>query len=189
MPDNPFEAGLPTLEAERVLLRRLTPGDDAGLLRVFGDAETMQWWSHGPFTDLAAATTYRERIDYGLRSRSLFQWGIVARDGGLLMGTCTLSDWSSTHRRAELGYILHRDHWGQGLASEAVRAVLDFGFGTMRLHRVEADVDPENTASIALVERLGFNREGYLRERWWPHGTPQDSLIFGLLATDWPPAP
>jgi RimJ/RimL family protein N-acetyltransferase len=182
---DPFAAGLPTLAGPRVELRGLGPADEPGLLRVFGDAETMRWWSHGPLADLAAAAGYRRLIDEGLRSRTLFQWGVFARDGGALMGTCTLSDWRPAHRRAELGYILHRDHWGRGLASEAVRTALGFAFGPMGVHRVEADIDPDNAASIALVERLGFVREGRLRERWWPYGEAQDSLIYGLLATEW----
>src|SRR5690606_38652938 len=85
------------------------------------------------------------------------------------------------HRRAEVGFMLAPAHWGKGYAAEAVRAVLRFAFEAMDLHRVEADVDPDNGASLRLLERLGFRREGYLRERWWPYGAPADSVVLGLL--------
>jgi RimJ/RimL family protein N-acetyltransferase len=187
MASDPFSAGLPTLEGRRVTLREITPADDAGLLRVFGDPETMRWWSHGPLADLDAVAVYRSQIEKGLRDRELFQWAVTDRGSGLLMGTCTLSDWDATHRRASIGYILHRDHWGQGYGSDAVRALLDFAFQRMGAHRIEADIDPENAGSIALVEKLGFVLEGHLRERWWPYGRPLDSLIYGMLAPEWTP--
>ena len=76
---------------------------------------------------------------------------------------------------------MRRDRQGRGLASEAVRQALDFGFGTLGLERVEADVDPRNGASCRLLERLGFQREGLLRNRWRVGDEFADSVIFGLL--------
>ena len=73
---------------------------------------------------------------------------------------------------------------GRGLASEAVRASLAFAFGPMDLHRVEADVDPDNEDSLRLLERIGFKREGLLRERWFTFGTWKDTVLLGLLAGD-----
>ncbi len=68
---------------------------------------------------------------------------------------------------------------------ETLRAVLDYAFSVLDLHRIEADVDPRNTASVRILERLGFQREGYLRERWQVNGEVQDSLFYGLLRPDW----
>ena len=93
------------------------------------------------------------------------------------------------NRHAEIGFILAREHWGKGFAQEAVRRVLAFGFGDMGLHRVEADVDPANEASLALLEKLGFRREGYLHERWFTFGAWKDSVILGLLADGLTEAP
>ncbi len=102
-----------------------------------------------------------------------------------MIGTCTLHRIEPEHRRAELGYILRRDHWGRGLASEALTALCNHAFGTLRLHRLEADIDPRNAGSIRLVERLGFKWEGHLRQRYFVADDIQDSAIYGLLATDW----
>ncbi len=179
-----FGDALPVLETPRLRLRQVREGDDARLLAIFGDPEAMRYWSSEPFDGMAAATAYRRGIERGFRDRTLFQWGVAARDDDRLIGTVTIHGWDPTHRRAELGYMLDRHEWGRGLASEAVGAVLGFAFGPMELHRVEADVDPENEASMRLLERLGFAREGYLRERWFTYGEWRDSVLFGLLASD-----
>jgi [ribosomal protein S5]-alanine N-acetyltransferase len=179
-----FGDALPTLETPRLRLRQVRAGDDARLLAIFGDPEAMRYWSSEPFDGPAAATAYRLGIERGLRDRTLFQWGIATRADDRLAGTVTVYGWNPAHRRAELGYMLDRHEWGQGLAREAVHAVLAFAFGPMQIHRMEADVDPENEASMRLLERLGFSREGYLRERWFTYGAWRDSVVFGLLARD-----
>jgi RimJ/RimL family protein N-acetyltransferase len=89
------------------------------------------------------------------------------------------------HRHAEIGYLLRRDRWGQGLAREAVGAVLGHCFGAMGLHRVQAVIDPENVASRRLVEGFGFKQEGVLRETLFLGGAWRDDVIYGLLAREW----
>lgn len=182
--NDPFADGLPTLDGERVRLRQPREGDLPDLLAVFGDAETLRYWSHGPLDTLAAARTYFEGIEEGLRDRALFQWAVTEPAADRLVGTVTLVGWDRDHRRAEIGFILHPSRWGRGLASDAVRTALRFGFGPMGLHRVEADVDPENAASLRLLERLGFQCEGTLRQRWFTFGTWKDSVVLGLLAAE-----
>ncbi len=183
--DNPFpDDALPTLDTPRLRLRHVEPRDVPALFEVFGDAEVTRYWSHPPLDNPAAAEVYRADIEDGFQSRALFQWAVCARADDRLVGTCTLAGWSRPHRRAELGYALGRAHWGHGLAQEAVGAALRFGFGAMALHRVEADVDPENEASVRLLERLGFAREGLLRERWWTYGLARHTYLYGLLRTD-----
>jgi ribosomal-protein-alanine N-acetyltransferase len=83
------------------------------------------------------------------------------------------------------GYILGSEHWGRGYANEAQRRLTEFDFGELALHRVEADTHPDNTASLRSLERLGFQREGVLRERWIVAGEVSDSVVLGLLARDW----
>jgi len=90
-----------------------------------------------------------------------------------------------THRRAEIGYAQGRAYWGQGYMQEALKAVLNHAFEILNLHRIEADVDPRNAASVRTLERLGFQREGYLRERWQVNGEIQDAFYYGLLRPDW----
>lgn len=176
---------LPTLRATRVVLRSLEDRDVPALFEVFSDREVMRYWSRGPFVDHDDARRYLASIHAGFAARSLFQWGIAAIEDDRVIGTCTLASIDVGHRRAEIGYALRRDRWGAGLVAEAVACALTFAFDALALHRVEADVDPRNARSIASLGRLGFAREGLLRERWHVEGEICDSEIHGLLARDW----
>ena len=98
------------------------------------------------------------------------------------MGTIAFWNIQKAHYRAEVGYALHPAHQGNGLMQEALLAVLVYGFNTMHLHSVEANVNPANTASIKLLERNGFVREGYFRENYFYNGRFLDSAIYALLA-------
>jgi len=86
---------------------------------------------------------------------------------------------------AKLGYAIRADHWGQGLATDAARAMIDFGFGTLALHRVSAAIGPDNAASIALVQRLGFQHEGRIRDHVYTNGVWRDSLLYSVLRYEW----
>lgn len=102
-----------------------------------------------------------------------------------MLGTCTLFNVDLAHRRAEVGFALHRDAWGRGLATDALGALIEFSFQALDLHRLEADVDPKNERSLRVLERLGFQREGYLRERWHHLGEVHDGIFLGLLRREW----
>lgn len=181
---DPFEDGLPTLEAARLVLRMPRRDEAEGVLHVFGDADLLAFWGHAPLPDLAAARAYLDDIYSGCEKRTLFQWAIAERSSDALMGTVTLWKWDRHNHHAEIGYIIRPEYQGRGLAAEAVGALLRFGFGTLGLHRVEADTDPRNAASIRLLERLGFRQEGLFRERWLVDGAWLDSAMFGLLHAD-----
>ncbi len=107
---------------------------------------------------------------------------ILEPQSGKNIGWCGFHSWYIEHRRAEIGYGL-RDtaHWGKGYMSEVLPFVLRYGFETLQLHRIEAFIGPENLASLRLVERLGFLKEGHLREHYFKHGRIEDSLVYGLI--------
>jgi RimJ/RimL family protein N-acetyltransferase len=176
---------LSPLETPRLRLRALLDGDVPALFTIFGDPETMRYWSRPAMTAVAEAEGMLREIQRHAEAGSLFQWGIARREDDVVIGTCTLFRIDREHRRCELGFILRRDHWGAGFANEALRALVDHAFGAMGLHRLEADIDPRNAGSIRSVERLGFKREGLLKERYFVAGEIQDSLIYGLLAPEW----
>jgi RimJ/RimL family protein N-acetyltransferase len=176
---------LPTRTGPRVQLRGMTLADAPSLLTVFGDPEVMQYWSSPPIRDMRDAEELVEDIRGLFASRQLFQWGICPRDGGAVFGTCTLFHLDLAHRRAEVGFALARGAWGQGFATEALGLLIEFAFRELGLHRLEADADPENMRSLRLLERHGFEREGYLRERWHHLGQVRDAVFLGLLARDW----
>ncbi|MEP0545352.1 MAG: GNAT family N-acetyltransferase [Rhodothermales bacterium] len=179
-----FGDRLPDLDAERVRLRHPRPTDADAVFAIFGDERAMRYWSHEAFETPTQAVEYLRSIDEGFAERTLYQWAITEPGADELIGTVTLTGYSERNRRMELGYMLSPSKWGRGLAGEAVRAVLRFGFERIGLHRVEAELDPRNAASARLLERLGFQREGLLRERWWVYDEWCDSALYGLLRAD-----
>ena len=119
------------------------------------------------------------------RGRTLFQWGI-ADAADRVVGTTTLLHVSDKHARAEIGFALGREHWRKGYASDAVVTLIRFCFEELRLHRIEADADPRNDRSLRLLEKLGFRREGLLRQRYRINGEMQDAVFLALLESEWP---
>ena len=174
-----------TLETARLDLRPLTPADALDLFALKSDAEVQRYGSHPPWTRLEQATAWLERDRQGMADGQHVQFAIVRREDGAMVGSCTLYDLDAQCRCAEVGYALLPSAWGRGYANEAVTALLDFGFDRLALNRVAADIDPRNTPSARALERLGFTREGHLRERWIVGGEVCDSWIYGLLAREW----
>ena len=117
-----------------------------------------------------------------LQKNEAITWGIFRKEGSSLLGTIGFWRIQKEHYRAEIGYLLHPTLQGQGLMQEAVKAVLQYGFETMQLHSVEANVNPANAASIKLLERSGFLREAHFKENYFYNGRFLDSLIYSLLA-------
>lgn len=178
-------SALPALVGSNLQLRALTRADVSALFSIFGDPEVTRYWSHPALATEEDAAKLLDNILSGFKTRSLFQWGLARRDDNLVIGTCTLAGLDRGHRRAELGFALARAEWGRGLMAEMLPILVDFAFGPLALHRLEADVDPRNASSLRALERLGFRKEGYLRERYHVGGETQDSVLLGLLAAEW----
>ena len=176
---------LPTLRTPRVTLRPLTEADVADVFSVFADPMVLRYWDGPLMATHQDALQYIERIHYGFRRRELLQWGVADTTANAVVGTCTLTHLSAAHERAEIGFAIKQKRWGQGLGSEAVVAVINFAFEGLGLHRIEADVDPRNERSLRLLERLGFQREGYLRERYYMNGERQDAISMAMLRSEW----
>lgn len=176
---------LPTLDAPRVRLRALTDRDVDALFAIFSDEAMMRYWSTAPMRERAEAEKYLASIRCGFADQSLFQWGVERMEDGEVLGTCTLFNFHRGCMRAELGYCLRSPWWGRGYMGEALTALIDHAFGTLKLRRLEADVDPGNAASLRILERMGFTREGLLRERWDIGGQIGDTVFLGLLAREW----
>lgn len=176
---------LPTLAAPRVALRWLTEADVGALYAIFSDPAVMRYWSTPPMSDIAQARSLVADIHDAFRTRRLFQWGVARLEDDRIVGTCTLFAINEQQGRAEVGYALGHEYWGRGYMHEALTALVDFAFGKLAMRRLEADVDPRNAGSVRAVERLGFRREGLLRERWKVNDELQDSMVLGLLSREW----
>ena len=174
----------PELRGTRLRLRGPRADDAGAVFALFSDPAVMRYWSRPPMITRGEAEGLIGEILEAFQQRTMLNWVIAGRDDKVI-GTCTLFQFDPRHRRAEIGYALRSDLWRNGLAREAVTLALDWAFETLRLHRIEADIDPRNEGSRVLLQRLGFASEGFLRERYFVGNEATDTEIFGLLASDW----
>ena len=176
---------LPIINTPRVVLRWISEDDIDSLYEIFSHPQVMRYWSTPPLADRLAAAELQREIAEGNETETMLKWGLALRDSNTVIGTTTLFNLNLDNGRAELGYAMGRAHWGKGYMNEALNALVAHAFEVMELRRLEADVDPRNAASIRTLERLGFQREGFLRERWHVNGEIQDALFYGLLRREW----
>lgn len=181
--DIPVADCLPTMWGWAGLkLRWLTAADTPALLEIFSDPEVVRYTSLPVHETEADIQRLLGDIQRGFLDGSLFQWGVEIEDR--IVGTCTLARINRAHKRAEVGFILGRAFWGRRVMSRALPLLISFAFDQLRLHRLEADVDPRNTASIRILEKSGFQREGLMRERYFSAGEWQDGIMYALLAEE-----
>lgn len=179
-------SGFPQLETDRLILREMKLDDVGFYFRHFNNDKIMQGSCHPGPESLEAAKEELERycIEPFKENRGV-RWGIVGKGDKELIGTCGYYDWNKTARRAEIGYDLDPAYWGQGIMTEALRAMLGYGFKEMELNRIQAIIDSKNTRSIRLAQRLGFKKEGVLRQNSYFNGQFRDDAIFSLMKKEW----
>jgi len=175
----------PTLATARLRLRPFADGDADALFALQSDPYVLRYWDSSPWTDRARADTFledcRQMAEDGTGARLVIE---KASDGAFC-GWCSVARWNPVFRSASVGYILADSAWGNGYATEAVRAMLGWAFDTLDLNRVAAEVDTRNPASAHVLEKLGFLREGTVREDCIVDGVVSDTWIYGLLRRDW----
>jgi [ribosomal protein S5]-alanine N-acetyltransferase len=169
------------IESSRVLVRLLEEGDLPSLLEMNSNAEVTALLPYATWNSLADGKAWYDRMRGIEASGTALQFVVVSKSVNVAIGTCLLFRLEEASDRAELGYVLAREHWGQGLMREALVGLLRAAFGRMRLRRIEAEVNTRNTASAKLLARLGFTKEGLLRKRWVVKGHAEDVEVFGLL--------
>ena len=178
---------VPTLEGARVRLRPLRASDADALFALHSDARVMRYWSFPAWTEREQAVARIAQLERDNAQSEFYTWATTIDGTDRLAGTVSLFTLNRAHRRAEIGYALASSAWGNGYATEALRLAIAFAFDSIGLARLEADIDPRNDASCRLVERVGFSREGLLRQRWHVAGEITDSAMYGLLRDEYSP--
>jgi len=172
----------PELSTKRLKLRRIT-NEDAGEIFVHrSNQQMLRYLDRDPISSLDEAKQWIKMIDNGIDKDEYIAWGLTLKNEPKVIGTISVWNIKKEHHRAEIGYALHPDQQGKGLMQEALEAILDFGFKNMKLHSVEANVNPANAASIKLLEKNNFVREAYHRENYCHGGKFLDSAIYSLLS-------
>lgn len=172
------------LQTPRLCVREIRDDDLADLMAVSGDPEVTHFLPYATWQSADDARAWLGRVQALVAGGGACQLVMALHDGPVI-GTVLLFRHDEGSRRAEIGYAMGRAHQGRGLAAEAVGAVVAHAFDGLGLHRLEAEVNPDNAPSAALLRRLGFVHEGRLRQRWTAKGRTYDVDAYGLLAPEW----
>jgi ribosomal-protein-alanine N-acetyltransferase len=174
----------PQIATNRLLLREITKADAAALFKLRSNQDLMR------YIDRPLAQTTQDAINLigiiitALKNNEGITWGISLKDNPQLIGTIGFWRIVKEHYRAEIGYLLSDAFQRQGIMQEAITAVINHGFNMMKLHSIEAHVNPANTASVMLLEKNKFIREAHFRENYYYDGKFMDSLVYSLINTN-----
>lgn len=169
------------IETKRLLLQGLTPSDMNTIFENLPKAEIMKLLGHRS-EEAFQKEAFKQKNGYASYNRQFVLFLLTEKSTGIIIGRCGLHNWSAEHKRAEIGYHLEEDKFKQkGFMTEAVEAILNYGFEKMELHRIEALVGTENIPSLKIMEHFGFVREGLLREHWLTGGQFGDTAVFSRL--------
>ncbi|MDN4608551.1 GNAT family N-acetyltransferase [Sporosarcina highlanderae] len=171
----------PTLETDRLLLRELTNEDIEGIFACFSNEDVTRFYGQETLKSIEEAKKIVEFFSKSYIEKRGIRWGIERKETKGIIGTIGFNAWLPKHKRAEIGYEIHPQQWRKGYTSEAVSEVLSYGFDVMGLTRIGAVVFIENEASNKLLETVGFQKEGVLRNYMYQDGKPYDTNIYSLL--------
>lgn len=173
------------LETDRLLLRRVNKNDVLEVFSLRSNPETMKFIPRPLVENLDEALEHIQMIDDKIENAEGINWAITLKDDPKLLGIIGHYRIKPEHYRAEIGYMLDPAHHGKGLITEAIKAVIAYGFDVMKLHSIEAIIDPDNIASATVLEKNRFVKEAHLRENEFYNGKFLDTVIYSLLERDY----
>jgi RimJ/RimL family protein N-acetyltransferase len=174
------------IETERLLLRELKHSDLNDIQEYATDPQVIKYLTFGPSTKeetknfIELCLTQRNNTP-----RKNYNLGITLPSENKLIGSCAIRVTDMRSKVANIGFCLNRNYWGKGYATETAMGLLNYGFAELQLHRVEANCDPENTASRRFLEKIGMSYEGLLRQSVLIHGEHRDYLVYSILKQEW----
>lgn len=175
----------PELETSRLLLKKVKYIDERNLYKLLSNPEVAKFDYFYPIDSLKEARRFICRYNEELKAEEEITWGIFLKETNKLIGTCSIGNFEDNSRRAEIGYAIMMEYWRNGYGTEAVNAIINFGFEKMNLNRIEALVTPGNDASMNILKKLNFTQEGILRERDLIKGQFQDGIMMSLLKREY----
>ncbi|MCC6168811.1 MAG: GNAT family N-acetyltransferase [Caldilineaceae bacterium] len=174
-------SSFPVLATQRLRLRPLREEDAEAIQALFGDPRTLRFLNQPPTDTPAKALELIRWLNGHYDRHEAVQWAITLDDDDRMIGTCGVYAWDRENRHVDIGYHILYEHWGQGYATEATRALLGWCFANLDVHRIQADCTDGNIASERVLLKCGFRLEGIWRESCWEHGRFVDIKQFGLL--------
>ncbi|WP_409416910.1 GNAT family N-acetyltransferase [Flavobacterium sp. PS2] len=171
----------PVLETERLIIRRVTNEDANEIIALRSNPETMKYIPRPLTKTTEQALEHIAQIDSTIETNEGINWGITLKGDSKVVGIIGYYRIKPEHYRAEIGYMLLPELHGKGIIPEAVKTVIDYGFNEMKLHSIEAAIDPDNFASERVLQKIGFVKEGHFKEVEYYEGIFLDSVIYSLL--------
>lgn len=174
----------PEFESERLLFRKILLSDAKDLLLIRSNDDVMRFMDVIRFESIGDAEKMVMSVEESYKKETGINWGIVEKHSNSFVGYFGFFRIIPEHCRAEIGYALKPEYWGKGYMYETINRMVKFGFENMRLHSIEANVNPENEKSKKVLENIGFKKEGYFRENYLFNNRFLDSIIYSLLEKD-----
>ncbi len=172
----------PVIPTARLSLRSINKDDAAELFYLRSNPAVLQFLDRAPLASEKEAAAFLETLLEQLKKNEGIVWAITFKDDpAKMIGTISYKKIVKEHYRAEIGYLLRPDEWGKGIMKEALEAVVQYGFRQMNLHSIEANINPANVPSAALLESCKFKKEGYFRESYYYNGNFSDAAIYSRI--------
>jgi ribosomal-protein-alanine N-acetyltransferase len=172
---------IPTLETKRLLLREISKDDADGIFSCFSNENVTRYYGQETLDNIEQAKGFVDFFANSYKEKRGVRWGIELKGNQGIIGTIGFNAWSPKHKRAEIGYEIHPEHWRKGYTFEAVSKVIQYGFDELGLTRIGAVVFMNNEASIKLLTKAGFEKEGILRNYMYQNGEAYDTYVFSIL--------
>ena len=169
------------IETDNLVLRRISVEDAPVLYKYWSDQEVTKHLVLEPFKNLTEVIDMINLLNGLLEKNEGIRWGITKKEDNKVVGTCGFHNIKTEHLRAEMGYELGKEYWGQGIMAEALLAIISYGFNEMKFNRIESFVNSGNDKSVAILEKIGFQLDGMLREYEFARGKFIDQYCYSLL--------
>lgn len=175
----------PEIITERLILRRMKKTDYKDMYEYACSPDVTRFLTWDPHPNPTYTMRYLAYVATRYRTGEFYDWAVTWKESGKMIGTCGFTSFSYAHNVGEIGYVLNPDYWGRGIAVEAVRAVMRFGFFTLNLHRIEAKYIVGNARSRRVMEKAGMVFEGIQRESMYIGDSYKDIGICAILFSDY----
>ena len=171
----------PIIETKRLVLREITKKDAEQFYLLRSNKDAMRFIDKPLAESLDEIKSFIKYIDSKRKANEAISWGITLKEKDELIGTISFHSIEKENYRAEIGYMLLPDHWHKGLISEVIPMVIGYGFNTMKLHSIEANINPNHSVSRKVLEKFKFKKEAYFKENHFFNGKFYDTEIYSLL--------
>jgi ribosomal-protein-alanine N-acetyltransferase len=177
---------LPTIETERLILRKITLEDAEDMYNYASNEEVSKYVTWETHKSLSHTKQFIEFVLNQYEKKKIAPWGIEYKENGKFIGTIDFTSWQLKNYAAEIGYVISQDYWGKGITTEAANEVIKFGFNNMDLVRIQAICIVENKGSARVMEKTGMSFEGIIRKGIFIKGKHQDLKIYSILKEEFP---